>query len=150
MQGKCWRYQLSSGNQSQEYYLESTPELKSDGECPQGTYCDWGTMYSSLGMSLHALDNDQVLFGAPGTYSWKGTIAAAKYVEIIFLMQLKLYFLGMECFSLEESSSMTPHQSMTTLDTLLDLASSPETPEADITWLEHPELVKQELEKCIW
>ena len=29
-------------------------------------------------MSLHA-EGDQVLFGAPGSYTWKGTIAASRH-----------------------------------------------------------------------
>ena len=82
MQGRCWIYNLSNGRQSNENYLNDTRKLQTDKDCPQGTYCDWSTIYSSLGMSIHAVENSQeVLFGAPGTYAWKGAIGVKKWVN---------------------------------------------------------------------
>ena len=80
MQGKCWSLDLSSASASQSHnnYLSGSKEFINDKNCPNGTACPWGTIYGALGMSVHA-SGSEVIYGAPGAYTWKGTIAARKY-----------------------------------------------------------------------
>ena len=83
MQGRCWTHNLSTGRQNSENFLSGTKKLQGDKDCPEGTYCDWSTIYSSLGMAIHAVENSdssEVVFGAPGTYAWKGAIGVKKQV----------------------------------------------------------------------
>ena len=75
-QGKCWSYNLGTGDQRGTNYLGNS-KLFGNDICPNITSCSYETLYSSLGMSLHAAGNE-VIFGAPGSYTWKGTIAAKK------------------------------------------------------------------------
>ena len=79
MQGKCWTLDLSSPTaaQSHDNYLTGSKEFINDKNCPNGTACPWGSLYGSLGMSVHATGNE-ILYGAPGAYTWKGTFAAKK------------------------------------------------------------------------
>ena len=83
MQGKCWTLDLSSASASQSHdnYLSGSKEFINDKNCPNGTACPWGTIYGALGMSVHA-SGSEVIYGAPGAYTWKGTIAARKYKTI--------------------------------------------------------------------
>ena len=83
MQGKCWSLDLSSpsASQSHDNYLSGSKEFINDKNCPNGTACPWGTIYGALGMSVHA-SGSEVIYGAPGAYTWKGTIAARKYKTI--------------------------------------------------------------------
>ena len=74
MQGLCWQYELSSGRQAHYNYLNNTKKFYTDQNCPRGSSCPYGTLYSSLGMSLHS-EGNTVLFGAPGTFTWEGTVA---------------------------------------------------------------------------
>ena len=90
MQGKCWSLDLRSPSASQTHdnYLNLTGSMEfinntgskefiNDKNCPNGTACPWGTLYGALGISVHAFGNE-VIFGAPGAYTWKGTVAARK------------------------------------------------------------------------
>ena len=79
MQGKCWSLDLTSPSASQTHdnYLTGSKEFINDKNCPNGTACPWGTLYGALGMSVHA-SGSEVIYGAPGAYTWKGTIAARK------------------------------------------------------------------------
>ena len=54
-----------------------TAKFDNDKQCPDGTACPWGSLYSSLGMSVAAA-GEEVVMGAPGTYTWKGTVGAVK------------------------------------------------------------------------
>ena len=74
MQGQCWQYDLATRAQSHSNYLNNTKKFDRDDNCPAGSSCPYGTLYSSLGMSLHSQGNS-VLFGAPGTYTWQGAMA---------------------------------------------------------------------------
>ena len=77
MQGQCWQYDLASTSQSHHNYLENTKRFETTENCPEGSKCRYGTVYSSLGMSLHS-EGDSLLLGAPGTYTWEGTLAALR------------------------------------------------------------------------
>ena len=76
MQGKCWQYDLTNSQQSHGNYLNTTRKFYVDPSCPRGSSCRYGSLYSSLGMSVHSSEDGTVLFGAPGTYTWEGTLAA--------------------------------------------------------------------------
>ena len=76
-QGKCWTYNLSHQSQQGTNYLEKSKKFGND-KCPNITSCPYETLYSSLGMSVHAA-GDEVIFGAPGSYTWKGTMAAKRH-----------------------------------------------------------------------
>ena len=78
-QGKCWSYNLGTKDQLGTNYLRNSKLFEND-ICPNITSCPYGTLYSSLGMSLHAAGND-VIFGAPGSYTWKGTIATKEFFK---------------------------------------------------------------------
>ena len=81
MQGKCWSLDLSDFAQQGENYLEGSRRFGGRGEYP------YGTLYSSLGMAIHAVPGPygEVLFGAPGTFSWTGTLAVKRfYCEKLF------------------------------------------------------------------
>ena len=76
MQGKCWRLPLSNMSRDGQDYLEGYKRFNGWGGYP------YGTLYSALGMSVHAVgppENEDVLFGAPGTYGWTGTMAAMRF-----------------------------------------------------------------------
>ena len=75
MQGKCWSLGLSDLAQQGENYLEGSRRFGGRGEYP------YGTLYSALGMAIHAVPGNygEVLFGAPGTFSWTGTLAAKRF-----------------------------------------------------------------------
>ena len=75
MQGKCWSLGLSDLTQQGENYLEGSRRFGGRGEYP------YGTLYSALGMAIHAVpaNHGEVLFGAPGTFSWTGTLAAKRF-----------------------------------------------------------------------
>ena len=78
MQGKCWQYNLTSSEQTHGNYLNNSRKFYSDPDCPRGSSCRYGSLYSSLGMSLHASKDGTVLLGAPGTFTWEGTLAALR------------------------------------------------------------------------
>ena len=78
MQGKCWQYDLRTGEESHGNYLNTTRKFYSDPECPRGSSCRYASLYSSLGISVHATQSGSVLFGAPGTFTWEGTLAGLR------------------------------------------------------------------------
>ena len=77
MQGKCWEMSLNKSPKRGENYLQSSKRFGGWNSC------SYGTLYSALGMSIDAVgfpaEND-VIFGAPGTFDWTGTIAAKRFV----------------------------------------------------------------------
>ena len=82
MQGKCWALPLAEMSQDGQNYLDRSVRFGKKGEYP------YGTLYSALGMSVHAVqsETEDVLFGAPGTFSWTGTLAAMRLeASICFL-----------------------------------------------------------------
>ena len=74
MQGKCWALPLSDMSGDGKNDIQNTKKFNAWGDYP------YGTLYSALGMSIHSLGVEgDVLFGAPGTFGWTGTIAAKRF-----------------------------------------------------------------------
>ena len=79
MQGKCWTVNLSDMTVRGENYLEGSRRFGGRrGEYP------YRTLYSALGMAVHGVPGEErdILFGAPGTFSWTGTIAAKRFLFV--------------------------------------------------------------------
>eukprot|EP00092_Neocalanus_flemingeri_P028826 GFUD01031298.1.p1 GENE.GFUD01031298.1~~GFUD01031298.1.p1 ORF type:complete len:351 (+),score=65.24 GFUD01031298.1:148-1200(+) len=75
MQGKCWALPLADLSGDGQNYIQDSKKFND-----WGGY-SYGTVYSALGMSIHSVGaptEGDVLFGAPGTFSWTGTVAAKR------------------------------------------------------------------------